>query len=135
MTYAGDVSSESVKIELTLDALNDLDVKMADIENAYLAAPITEKVLTALDPELTDDAGKRELIVIALFGLKSSGAAFRISFLTDRTHTCMCQRENGQAIFADLKLLGTTAGISQTSAMLVILYEYDRVVGAYVMCI
>jgi hypothetical protein len=31
MTYASVVSRESVRIELTLDALNDLDVKMADI--------------------------------------------------------------------------------------------------------
>ena len=42
MTYASVVSRESVIISLTLDALNDLDVKMADIDNAYLTAPITE---------------------------------------------------------------------------------------------
>jgi hypothetical protein len=34
MTYASVVSRESVRITLTLDALNDLNVKMADIENA-----------------------------------------------------------------------------------------------------
>jgi hypothetical protein len=77
MTYASVVSRESVRISLTLAYLNDLDVKMADIENAYLAAPITEKVWTVLGPEFGDDAGKRALIVIALYGLKYSGAAFR----------------------------------------------------------
>jgi hypothetical protein len=77
MTYANVVSRESVRIALTLDALNDLDVKMADIENAYLTAPITEKVWTVLGPEFGDDAGKRALIVRALYGLKSAGAAFR----------------------------------------------------------
>jgi hypothetical protein len=46
MTYASVVSRESVRIALTLAALNDLDVKMADIENTYLTAPITEKVWT-----------------------------------------------------------------------------------------
>jgi hypothetical protein len=56
--------------------LNDLDVKMADIENAYLTALITEKVWTVLGPEFGDDAGKRELIVRALYGMKSAGAAF-----------------------------------------------------------
>jgi hypothetical protein len=35
-TYESVVSRESVRIALTLDALNDVDVKMADIENAYL---------------------------------------------------------------------------------------------------
>jgi hypothetical protein len=37
-------------IVITLDALNDLDVKMAEIENAYLTAPITERVWTVLGP-------------------------------------------------------------------------------------
>jgi hypothetical protein len=50
---------------------------MADIENAYPTAPLTEKVWTVLGPEFGDDAGKRALIVRALYGLKSSGAAFR----------------------------------------------------------
>jgi hypothetical protein len=48
MTYASVVSRESVRVAPTLAALNDLDVKMADIENAYLMAPITEKVWTVL---------------------------------------------------------------------------------------
>jgi hypothetical protein len=77
MTYASVVSRESVKILLNLAALNDLDVKMADIDNAYLTAPITEKVWTVLDPEFGDDAGNSVLIVRALYGLNSSGAAFR----------------------------------------------------------
>jgi hypothetical protein len=76
MTYASVVSRESVRIALTLDALNDLDVKMADIENAYLTAPITEKIWTVLGPEFRDDAGKRALIMRALYGLNSDGAAF-----------------------------------------------------------
>jgi hypothetical protein len=50
MTYASVVSRESVIIALTLAALNYVDVKMADIENAYLTAPITEKVWTVLGP-------------------------------------------------------------------------------------
>jgi hypothetical protein len=80
MTYASVVSRESVRIALTLAALNDVDVKMADIENAYLTAPITEKVWTVFGPEFGDDAVKCALIVRALYGLNSAGAAFRNHF-------------------------------------------------------
>jgi hypothetical protein len=51
-------------------------VGTADIENAYLTSPITEKVWTVLGPEFVNDAGKRVLIVRALYGLKSAGTAF-----------------------------------------------------------
>jgi hypothetical protein len=67
MTYVIVVSRESVRISLTLAVLNDLDVKMADIENAYLTTPITEKVCIVLSPEFGYDAGKRALIVRALY--------------------------------------------------------------------
>jgi hypothetical protein len=77
MTYASVVSRESVRIELTLAALNDVDVNMAYIENAYLTAPITDKFWTVLGPEFGDYAGKSALIVRALHGLKSAGAALR----------------------------------------------------------
>jgi hypothetical protein len=77
-----------VIIALTLAALNDVDVKMADIENAYLTAPITEKVWTVLGPEFVNDAGNRALIVRALYGLKSAGAAFR-------NHLAECMKHLG----------------------------------------
>ena len=77
MTYASVVSRESVRIALTLAALNDLEVKTADIENAYLTAPVSEKIWTVLGPEFGADEGKRALIVRALYGLKSAGASFR----------------------------------------------------------
>jgi hypothetical protein len=76
MTYESVVSRESVKIELNLSALNDVNVNMADIENDYLTAPITEKVWTLLAPKFGDDNGKRALVVRALYGLKSAGAEF-----------------------------------------------------------
>jgi hypothetical protein len=41
MTYASVVSRESVRIVVSLAALNDFDVKMAEIENTYLTSPIT----------------------------------------------------------------------------------------------
>jgi hypothetical protein len=50
-----------------------------------------------------------------------------------KTYTCMCQRTNGQAVCVDVKLLGTTEGLYQNSATLVLLHEYGRFLGAYIM--
>ena len=44
LTFASVVSRESICFALTLAALNDLEVKVADIQNAYLTAPLTEKI-------------------------------------------------------------------------------------------
>jgi hypothetical protein len=88
MTYASVVSRESARIALTLAALNDLEVKITDIENAYLTAPITEKVWCILGPEFGEDTGKKALIVRALYGLKSAGAAFR-------NHLAECMKHLG----------------------------------------
>ena len=88
LTYASVVSRETVRIALTLAALNDLEVKTADIENAYLTAPVTEKIWCILGPEFGDDAGKKAIVVRALYGLKSAGAAFR-------NHLADCMRRLG----------------------------------------
>lgn len=76
-TYASVVSLESVRNALTVAALNDLQVKAADIQNAYLTAPNAEKSWTRLGDEFGADAGKIAIIVRALYGQKSAGAAFR----------------------------------------------------------
>jgi len=47
-------------------ALNDLEVKVGDVLNAYITAPITKKVWTVLGPEFGIDAGKTAVIVRAL---------------------------------------------------------------------
>ncbi len=44
ITYASVVSRETVHIALFMAALNDLNVKVGDVLNAYITAPITEKV-------------------------------------------------------------------------------------------
>jgi hypothetical protein len=62
-TYASVVSRESIRIALTLVALNDLEVKTADIENACLTAPVVEKIWCILRPEFGANAGKRAIIV------------------------------------------------------------------------
>ena len=83
--YASVVSRESVRIALTLAALNDLEVKTADIENAYLTAPVGEKIWCRMGPEFGADAGKKAIIVRASYGLKSAGASFP-------THLADCMR-------------------------------------------
>jgi hypothetical protein len=76
MTYASVVSHETIRIALNIVALNDLKAKGADILNAYISAPIKEKIWCALGPEFGPNAGKSAIIVCTLYGLKSTGAAF-----------------------------------------------------------
>ena len=77
-TYAGVVSRETVRIAFTYAALNGLDIMAADIRNAYLQAPITEKYWTICGPEFgIENQGKKALIVRALYGTKTAGADFR----------------------------------------------------------
>jgi hypothetical protein len=50
-----------------------------------------------------------------------------------RTYTCLCQRTDGQSVCVDMKILGTTEGLIQNSAILVLLHEYGRFLGACIM--
>ena len=77
-TYAGVVSRESVRIAFTYAALNDLDVCAADIRNAYLQAPSSQKDYIVCGPEFgLENVGKVALIHRALYGGKSAGRDFR----------------------------------------------------------
>jgi hypothetical protein len=49
--YSGVVSRKSARIAFTYAALNGLKVMAADIQNAYLQAPISEKYWTTCGPE------------------------------------------------------------------------------------
>ena len=40
ITYASVVSRETVRLALTIAALNDLEVKVGDVLNAYITAPV-----------------------------------------------------------------------------------------------
>jgi hypothetical protein len=46
ITYSSVVSRETVRIALTVAALNDLEAKVGDVENAYITVPVAEKVWT-----------------------------------------------------------------------------------------
>ena len=43
--------------------LHNLEVKAADVLNAYAMAPIKEKIWTVLEPKFGDNAGKSAIIV------------------------------------------------------------------------
>ena len=77
ITYASVVSRESVRVCLLLAALNDLQILGCDIQNAYLAADCRERIFTVAGPEFGSEKGSLFIIKKALYGLKSSGAAFR----------------------------------------------------------
>ena len=84
-TYAGVVSRESVHIALTYAALNDLDVFTADIRNAYLQAPSSQKDYIICGPEFgVKNIGQTALIHCALYGGKAAGRDFR-----NHLHSCM----------------------------------------------
>ena len=77
-TYAGLVSRDSVHISLTYASLNDIDVLAADIQNAYLQAPLSQKHYVICGEEFgLENVGKVALIRRALYGGKSAGSDFR----------------------------------------------------------
>ena len=90
-----------MRFALTIAALNDLEVKVDDVLNAYITAPITERVWTILGPEFESDAGKSGLIIKALYRLKSAGAAFRAhlaSFMRQMGYTsCKARGSSGSS--------------------------------------
>ena len=71
------VSRDSVRIALTIAALNSLKCLGFDIQNSYLLADCHEKIWTRAGPEFSLDSGKILVVKKALYGLKSPGAAFR----------------------------------------------------------
>ena len=56
IAYASIVPRETVRITLMIAILNDLEVKLHNILNVYVQAPVTKKVWTILGPEFGKDA-------------------------------------------------------------------------------
>jgi hypothetical protein len=78
MDQPKDMVYASVRLVFLLAALNDLDILAADVQNAYLNAPTTEKVYTTAGEEFGADKKSRPVIIVrALYGLKSSGARWQ----------------------------------------------------------
>ena len=82
-TYSSVVSRESVRICFMLAALNNLDVLSGDIGNAYLNTKPLEKChVTITDDILFGPSARGKIAIIsrALYGMKSSGNAWRLHF-------------------------------------------------------
>ena len=66
---------ESFRIEFILKSLNDLDIFAYNIGNALQNVKYIEKNWTKACTEFCTETGMVMIIAIALYGLKSSGAA------------------------------------------------------------
>lgn len=80
MTYSSVVSRDSVRILFLVAALNDLDMRMCDIGNAYLNAETRERNWFEAGDEWGDRSGCIVIVTRALYGLKSSGAEWKKAF-------------------------------------------------------
>jgi hypothetical protein len=78
VTFASIVSRDSIRVAFLVAALNDLEILSANISGAHLNAPCAEKVYTIAGKEFgPDKEGRTVVIKRALYGLRSSGKAWR----------------------------------------------------------
>ena len=80
--YSSVATRDSIRLGFLAAALNNLDVKVTDIGNAYLNAKNKERVHSTACALLFGEANKGKTVVIvrALYGLKSAGNAWRHHF-------------------------------------------------------
>ena len=70
-----------MQLAFLIAELNNLDIMACDVGNAYLNAPCREKIWFVGGLECgPEQRGKVLVITRALYGLKSSGAAWRATF-------------------------------------------------------
>ncbi|MEM7375757.1 MAG: reverse transcriptase domain-containing protein [Bacteroidota bacterium] len=81
-TYSSVAARDSVRIIFLIAGHNKIPVTMADIGNAYLNAPTSERVHAVAGPEFGQYEGCIVIIVRALYGLRSAGASWH-SHLSD----------------------------------------------------
>ena len=70
LSYSSVVLRDSVRIMFLAAALNDIDIKMCDIGNAYLNAETRERLCFTAGQEWGSRAGYEVIIVRALYGFK-----------------------------------------------------------------
>ena len=72
------MSRDSIRLAFLVAALNDLELLGADVSGAYLNAKAAEKVFTIAGKEFgPGKQGRVAIITRALYGLRSSGKAWR----------------------------------------------------------
>ena len=77
ITYSSVVSRDSVRLAFLIAGLNNLNVLAGDVLNAYLNASCREKIWFKGGVETGEDRGKVLIVTRAMYGLKSSDAAWR----------------------------------------------------------
>ena len=77
IAYSLVVSRDSVRIALTIAALNELYITACDIQNACLTAKFRELIWTVAGLEFGSEQGRKLVVNMALYGLNSYGAAFK----------------------------------------------------------
>ena len=119
--YSTVVSRDSVRILLTIAALNDLEIMGADVQNAFLTAPNREKCWMVAGPEFGSEEGKTFLVVKALYGLKSASFSFRAYMAEKLTNM------NFQSTMADpdVWLRAATKGDGESYYEYVLMYVDD----------
>ena len=75
--YSSVVLRDSVRLAFLIAGLNDLNVLVGDVTNAHLNAECREKIWFEGGIETGADKGKVLIVTRALYGLKSSGAAWQ----------------------------------------------------------
>jgi hypothetical protein len=76
LTNASVVSRESVRRAFLIAKVNDLEMVMTDIGDAYLYAECSEKYHATAGKEFEEIAGRVVVIVQALCGPKAAGASW-----------------------------------------------------------
>ena len=63
LTYVSVVSRETVQIALMVAAVNNLEIKPLDVQNAYFTTPCAKVIHTTLGAEFGKDEGRTAIIV------------------------------------------------------------------------
>ena len=80
MTYLSVVSRDSVQLAfLIIATLNNIDIMLVELENAFRQAPCCEKIWLEGGLECGKDHGKVCVVVRSLYGLKSATNTFHSS--------------------------------------------------------
>ena len=74
--YSSVVSLKGMRMCIFIAELNDLDIMVGDIGNAYLEAYTKEKIYFVAGPEFGELEGTIMLVSKAIYGLKTSGACY-----------------------------------------------------------
>jgi Reverse transcriptase (RNA-dependent DNA polymerase) len=74
------VKGISIRLLLTIAHRDGLSVLTGDVSNAFITAPCLEKVYSYAGPEFGERAGSIVVLNKAMYGLRSSGRAFRADF-------------------------------------------------------